>query len=451
MGEETQDLKLQAKAVGFDQAAKDVDKVADAQKGLTDKVDGSGKAAEDQAESQQKSTAAASDYVAILSRLDPRLGALADSLLKATTITGSMDGKTVSLGDSLKKVTGFLNTNVGALKSFGAIAVAVFAAVAAAVQAMVAELNQANQAIQSQMKALDELKGKERDQQQALEDLRDAMRQGPFSPEQSQAALQTLQRIREQFAFISEDAVRTAVAFTGGAAGQRGGGPFSMEQIARTARLIQLPGKLELSEGMRPASAAHVIGRALTRFGPELDEQFAREAQQRAEQRARAGVEVAQQGGSTLNLRERIERRAMEGADIDRLLRLAQELQDLPTLERFQKLLAMAESGELPSLHVLRRLSQLGGMLGLDVGSLDSRLTASQSDISVLRGTFVEILNEQRKQVEAMQAASEALREQADQPRIYNQQNGKWFGADAASRDRRSRYGSKRLEERSRN
>lgn len=88
MGEETQDLRLRAKAEGFEQAAKQVDKMADAQKGLTYKVDGSTEAAEGQPETQNKSTAAASDDVAILSRVDPRLSALADSLLKAPTITG---------------------------------------------------------------------------------------------------------------------------------------------------------------------------------------------------------------------------------------------------------------------------------------------------------------------------------------------------------------------------
>jgi len=138
------------------------------------------------------------------------------------------------------KVTRELASQKQLLSSIGAAAIPIFVAIAATVRAMAAEYAEATKAIRDQAKALDELKKQERDQQQTIEDARAKTKLGPFSAEQSQRALETFQQVREKFPFVAEDAVKNAIAFTGGAAGERGGGAHSLEDIARLARLIQL-------------------------------------------------------------------------------------------------------------------------------------------------------------------------------------------------------------------
>jgi len=64
--------------------------------------------------------------------------------------------------------------------------------------------------------------------------------------------------------------------------------------------------RLSLDPNMRPASVEREITQELHRHKQSLDQQFATEAAQAAERASRVPVEVAQQGGSTLNLRERL-------------------------------------------------------------------------------------------------------------------------------------------------
>jgi predicted nucleic acid-binding Zn-ribbon protein len=443
MGEQTTRLTMLATAAGFDTSARAVDILADAEKQLTEnskqleqaKLTGAlaevdalqqrqqslEKVIDGVTSSQGRSTASHRDWFGVLRSINPQLGAYVEEMFRAG------------------KVTRELASQKQLLSSIGAAAIPVFVAIAATVRAMAAEYAEATQAIRDQAKALDELKKQERDQQQTIEDARAKTKLGPFSAEQSQRALETFQQVREKFPFVAEDAVKNAIAFTGGAAGERGGGAHSLEDIARLARLIQLgPTSLSLTQDMKPASVEREITQELNRHKQSLDQQFATEAAQAAERASRVPVEVAQQGGSTLNLRERLQRRAGEGMNVDHLVELAQKIQDLGGLEEFDRLLQMAISGESPSLHVLRRLSQGAGLLGIDAGALDPRLTATESELAVLRGLFVELLAESKKQTEALQNGKGVVHIGSYQP------NAKNFGADAFSFRRRSINGESR-------
>jgi hypothetical protein len=443
MGDQTTRLTMLATAAGFDTSAKAVDVLADAEKKLKDtnaeleKAKLTGTLAEVDAlqqrqqslekvidgvtTSQGRSTATHRDWFGVLRSINPELATYVEGMVHAA--------KGVRELGEQKKL----------LSSIGAAAIPIFVAIAATVRAMAAEYAEATKAIRDQAKALDELKKQERDQQQTIEDARAKTKLGPFDAEQSQRAVETFQQVREKFAFLAEDAVKNAIAFTGGAAGERGGGAHSLEDIARLARLIQLsPTSLNLTQDMRPASVEREINQELARHKQALDQQFATEAAQAAERATRVPVEVAQQGGSTLNLRERLQRRAGEGMNLDHLVELMQKVQDLGGLDAFERLLGMAISGESPGLHVLRRLSQGAGLLGIDAGALDPRLTATEPELAVLRGLFQELLAESRKQTEALQHGGGVTHIENYQP------NAKNLGADAFSFRRRSISGESR-------
>jgi hypothetical protein len=78
------------------------------------------------------------------------------------------------------------------------------------------------------------------------------------------------------------------------------------------------------------------------------------------------------------------------------------------------------------------------GLLGIDAGALDPRLTATEPELAVLRGLFVELLAESRKQTEALQSGGGVVHIGSYQP------NAKNFGADALSFKRRSISGESR-------
>lgn len=160
MGEETQDLKLQAKAVGFDQAAKEVDKVSDAQKGLTDKVDASSGAKDAATKATDKLKASESDLTSLLSQINPQLGAFADALFKGGKIAGDLASQQISLGGAMAKATGFIKANAGALKllaASGAVVIGIMAIVRA-IGAVREEADRATEAIKRQQDALNDIR-----------------------------------------------------------------------------------------------------------------------------------------------------------------------------------------------------------------------------------------------------------------------------------------------------
>jgi hypothetical protein len=373
-------LKLNVTQAGAAQTAAELQKVADAQAGVTAQVDASVKPAEEAADAKVELFQRERDWMGVLRQISPEVAGFIDGVVKAARVTKE-------LGEQKKF-----------LSSIGAAAIPVFIAIAATVRAMAAEFAEANKAIRDQAKALDELKSKERERQQSIEDTRAASKLPIFTPDEARVARETAGRIGQKFPFIDEGAVNRAVGFAGGAAGEVGGGAFGLDQIARLARLIQLgPESLTLTEKMSPAAVQREITSELDRHRGRLDQEFATKATQSAEGKGRAIGEVAQMGGSTLNLRERLQRRAPEGMDIDHLIELAQKVQDMGGLDKLDRMLQMAISGESPSLHVLRRLRQTGGLVGADLGFLDPTSAATESEITVLRGVFAEMTAELRR------------------------------------------------------
>lgn len=404
-------LNIKATAQGTAETAAELQKVADAQKQVGEQVQAGGKSAEDATPAVDKLADAKAglfererNWMGVLRQISPELAGFIDGMVKSAKVTQELAGQ--------KKF----------LASMGAAVLPVVVAIAAAVRAMAAEFAEANQAIRDQAKALDELATKQRERQQSIEDTRAASKLPIFTPDESRVASETAGRIGEQFPFIDKGAINRAAAFTGGAAGEVGGGAFGIDQIARLARLIQLaPESLKLTEQMSPAAVQREITSELERHRTRLDEEFSAKAVQSAEGKARGPVEAAQMGGPTLNLRDRLKRRAPEGMDIDHLIELAQKVEDMGGVDELDRWLQMAISGESPSLHVARRLSQAGGIFGLDAGVIDPRLTAKEPEIAVLRGVFAEMAAELRRITSPTQIDA----------RQYNPKN---YGPDAVSK-----------------
>lgn len=181
--------------------------------------------------------------------------------------------------------------------------------------------------------------------------------------------------------------MRKAVAFAGN---------YDDENVARLARVIQIHGdKFKLDNSTPAFAVPRKIQAALEKYGAELDTTFSVENLQKLMGQAAAGSQVHQQGGTTLDLREVISRRARPGANIDFLVQLAQRFGGLESLEHYAKNLELAQSGTSPMMHVGMRIGQaLSGLGVID----DPRLQATPEDLAVLRGAFTEINKRSRPQ-----------------------------------------------------
>jgi hypothetical protein len=431
-----------AQALGFDSTARAVDVLAEAEKRLAEntkeleqaRASGSTsdvarllgdrevlqQAITDLGGAQDRLNASERDWLGVLRQINPSLGLFIDNALKSAKVVKELVAE--------KKLW---SAAAGA-------AIPILTALAAAAAAVAQEFARGTKAIQDQARALDELKGQERERQQSIDDARAASKLPIFSPDESRVARETADRIGQQFPFIDAAAVNKAVAFAGGAAGEIGGGAFGVSDIARLARLIQLgPESLKLTNEMRPEAVQREIERELARHRERLDQDFATQAAKEAEQRGRATIEAKQVGGSTLGLRERIARRAPEGMDIDFLVRLAQSVPSGQEAETFGKWLDDAISGVRPISNLARRGAQLGSLLGINIGAIEPRLTAEPEHVAVLEGVFQEMLAEQRR-------ATEALRRMESRPSQVVLPDAKFYGADGEAFLRRVSNGESR-------
>jgi len=416
MADQTTNLKLFAQALGFQEGAANVEVLAAAEKHLleiskqleqarltgtiedvqhlTEEADILRRHMEVMKPAQEGVNASERDWIGVLRQVNPALGNFVDNGLKAAKVMQEM-----AAGKRL------LGTLAAALTP-------IFTAVAGTLVVMAKEYAEVTQQIREQAKALDELKRKERDRQQGIEDARAGTRLPAFDEDQSRAARETADRIGAMYPFIDPEAVNKAVAFAGGAAGGLGGGAFGAEDIARLGRLIQMgPQSLTLGAEMNPAAVQREITSELARHRERLDAEFAREAGQAAEQAARAPIEARQVGGSTLNLRERIARRAQPGMDIDHLIAMAQKFGTREEVDQFAAYLDDAITGVRPISHVLRRAGQGLGLLGVDVGQLDPRFTAKPEELTVLAGVFQEMMAESRRATDATERLEQVIRD----------------------------------------
>lgn len=119
-GEGTQKLTLEVREKGAEQTAKDVGKVGKATDDLQAKTKQQATETTKAAAAQQDLNAAETDYITLLTQIDPRLGQMADGMLKGGKIAGDFATAQINLGDAVQTVTGAIAANANTLKLLGA-------------------------------------------------------------------------------------------------------------------------------------------------------------------------------------------------------------------------------------------------------------------------------------------------------------------------------------------
>jgi hypothetical protein len=186
------------------------------------------------------------DFVGLLNKLDPSLGAVAASMSRATRIAGE-------LGIGLAEV--------------GVAVTAVYALHNAWVQTTEA-IKAATDALKKQIEAYDELRQKRDEQQSDIERIAEGRREGGFStPEESRAAQVTAEQIGQRFkGALEERAVNRVVALLGGQG-------LSVDQLAEAAFLEQTD-RLNLEAKQSAHLRLSAFNRA-SRKGREFFDRFA--------------------------------------------------------------------------------------------------------------------------------------------------------------------------------
>ena len=326
---ETQ-LTLAARALGFDESAKSVDLLAEAQKRLAENqkeleqaktggtvgdiatltaeqrnlntvIEGTAPAAEAAKGELHGLNVRQQDMVAILNQLDPRLGALAGTLSRASRVAGEF-------GLSLSTV---------------GIAVAGVYALAKAWEFATEQIEKATEAQKKHQDATNEFLKQQKDLSQSLESIADKRREGGLTADQAREATTTAAGIKEQFgADLDPGAVDEAVALLSGTGASR-------DEIARTAFAISR-GTLDLDAkrpaGRRRSQAGRVTGRGGERTA--FDIMATRVAAQQRETAQEAAKQATSGGGP--DLEEMIRQALGPGTPDEEVAQTMKDVQQFP-------------------------------------------------------------------------------------------------------------------------
>jgi hypothetical protein len=289
-----QELRQRVVQEGAEDVASKLDDVATAQERAAGKVDELGAASDDAAQKQQKLNTSTEDLTSLLSRIDPRLGALADTLFKSSKIVGDLASQQINLGKATEVATNFLKSNAGALKLLaagGAAALGIYA-IARAFQTMREEAEKATKKIEDQVAALNELKNQEREQRDTIEAIADGRKRlGVITAEQAAKAQEDAEAIRRELPQIEEGTVNQVVGLTAGLG-------LGREQLTQAAVAQQI-GALELTPEMSGDQMVRAIERATQRSGDRIAAVIERERQEGNDLIREALAEIQSAGGSS--------------------------------------------------------------------------------------------------------------------------------------------------------
>ena len=357
-------LKLNVTQAGAAQTAADLQKVADAQSAVGAKVDATAKMAEAAqpavqalAEAQaklnelraQRDTARESgtvgevlqlneaigeqeqkvsalggemaglnirsqDYVGLLNQIDPRLGAVAASLTRASRLAGEFG---ISLG--------LVGLVIGGIYAVGK-------AVAYAAE----QLEKATEATKKFEEANKSFLQQQRDVQQTIETISDKRREGGMTAEQARGARATATSIKGKFgADLDAGAVDEAI-------GMLSGTGASAEDMAQAAFLSQ-SGYLELDAKASPESRMRALRRAQQRRRGEITGFEKRVSVQRGEAAQEAAKQAVSAGGLELDeaVRESLGPGTPEDDTVIRGMRAFKSLGELDVFEEGGKRIAI--------------------------------------------------------------------------------------------------------------
>ena len=200
--ERTTRLTMVARAAGFDESARSVDVLAQAEAKLAEttaqleqvKLTGTvaevGKLEEQQqalknvitefAPEQEKLRVSTELYGGLLSKIHPELGSFVTGMLRGVNVAGRMATQQLDLTSIFKTATEAIGKNAGALALLGAggaVALGI-AAITSAVRKMGEEWERANKTIEQQTKAVNDLRAAQGEQRGSIEALSDLRRGG---------------------------------------------------------------------------------------------------------------------------------------------------------------------------------------------------------------------------------------------------------------------------------
>ncbi|MGB2985134.1 MAG: hypothetical protein WBE26_04570 [Phycisphaerae bacterium] len=433
-----QKLTSEVEIKGAEKGAQQLKGVADAQKGVTGQVEEAAKGADKATEAQQKLSASESDFIGVLSRINPMLGGLVDSLFKSSKIAGDLASANINLTNVFGKLSGAVKVNAATLKLIGAggaVALAIWA-ITRAVKAMREEFERATSAIKAQVDALTELRGQQREQQQVLENLADQRGEGGYgTPDEARAAAQRVQQVGQHAPYLDEPAIMQAVAM---ASAER-----STADLERIALAIS-SGRLELEPGAPPVARERAIERALNRYAEVLDKTVSREQAQRRELYGEAADQMQRQAGGSLDALIKVVEQATRGEGFDSM-RLAQGLQvladarALSETSRFKGKVGTGLPWTITMGDVVARAAKDAGV-ALEGGGL------SEKEFATVEG-LERLIRSQAETAEKLERAAEL---QAAHPPVtnnYHNQFSRNTYPDAASQRRNIRNGETRARE----
>ncbi|MGB2984916.1 MAG: hypothetical protein WBE26_03455 [Phycisphaerae bacterium] len=400
-----QKLTSEVEIKGGEKAAEQLKGVADAQKGVTGQVEGAAKGADKATESAKKLSATESDFIGVLTRINPMLGGLVDSLFKSSKIAGDLASANINLTEVFGKLSAAVKVNAATLKLIGAggaVALAIWA-IARAVAGMRAEFDRATKSITASIDAMTELRQEQRDTGQALENLADQRREGGYgSPETARAAAQRVQRVEHRAPYLDQQAILQAVALAGA--------ERSTAELEKIALAIQTQ-RLQLEPGMAPESRERAIERALNRHADALDKTISRERQQQREMFEEAANQMGAVGGS-LDALAKVVALQTRGEGLDSM-RLAKALQ------LFKGALATSDIEVTPREYILERAQKQTGVT-LEGGPLAEREYATVERLLPLIQSQAETA---RLNLDAAKANQRAAELQANRPQtVIHQQ-----------------------------
>ncbi len=422
---------------GAAKAAKDFDKIAKAQAGVTDKGTAAVAQTAKATEATKQLSASESDFIGVLSRINPALGGLADALLKGGKIAGDLASQNISLSGALNKATGAIKANAGALKLIGAGGAVVVAImlITKAMGAMREEAEATASAIREQVAALNELQNQRSTQSESLERMSARRREGPLTADESAAASQTVAGLGD---VASVNARQQAVLL--------GGPDLSKEVLQRLAVLLEnFPEQINFERSIQYPLASRVdfIERRLARNAAPLDVIVAREKQQRGETVGAAEGQARAGSGATASIAQFIKDlpgRGMEGVNVEQLAQIVQGLQGLgpEQLDRAEGAIAYPGGGKDIRSTEFADLQRKGAALKKEGVEGATPAMIRQAEI---------VLQQLRRASEALDKADEKLAESGGGSVTYN--NSKFVNPRAGSAknaEARSRNQSERLQ-----
>lgn len=317
---------IELKLDGADAASQGLKGVADAQGKVGDSAKKMGGAFDAAVKAQAPFNVSNEDLASVLNKIAPGLGELFQTIRRGSNVIGELAGKNLSLIETFNILKNGIRNNADSFKLLlagGAVAAGIYA-IQQALAAQASEHDRVTKAMERQKKAADDLENKRRDLQQTIEDVSDERPGGGMTDQQSRAAIDTAQQIREKFPFLKEDAVGKVAGVFGGSKGAEGGGSRSSEELAQLAFLEQ-SGRLNLEPKSSDLRNKKLADRALGRYATQVGTAFNREGGVQPKQElGRAQIEAVSGGSPSVNLREFANKFTPAGMDLDAVVKEVQ-------------------------------------------------------------------------------------------------------------------------------